>query len=258
MSVTHPTSVDDDGWRDACAVDALQRPNSRLALCVDGRYIMLARLPRGDALVALDATCYHMGGPLLHAEIEELGDGRGACLVCPWHRYHVSPTTGERVYRDLEGRYVGIPRKQRVHEVREDHSSGRIRVRLSRDPAEYESDRYAHKTPPPSARASGNMPTSGSVFQARAGVLDAERSRKECGPLASTSGIRSMVVESMRGGDGVAPWAMGAPGRAGGSSMNAFGSMHVRRPSEAHERRVTFAEDQGIREADVRDECEPG
>lgn len=258
MSATRDAPAEDDGWRDACAADALRRPNSRLALCVDGRHIMLARLPRGDALVALDATCYHMGGPLLHAEIEEVGDGRGACLVCPWHRYHVSATTGERVYRDMEGRYVGIPRKQRVHEVCEDSSSGRIRVRLSRDPVEYESDRYAHKAPPPSARASGNVPTSGSVFQSRAGGLDAERARKEWGPLARTSGVRSMVAESMRGGDGVAPWAMGAAGRAEGSSINAFGSMNVRRPREANERHVTFAEEERMgRQDDGGIECEP-
>lgn len=29
-------------------------------------------------------------------------------MVCLWYRYYVALTTGERVYRDLNGEYVGI------------------------------------------------------------------------------------------------------------------------------------------------------
>jgi hypothetical protein len=29
-------------------------------------------LRRGSALYAMDSTCYHMGGPLLHADIEDV------------------------------------------------------------------------------------------------------------------------------------------------------------------------------------------
>ena len=145
---TRDATARDDGWHDVCGVEEVSRSNARRAVCVAGRHLALVRAPAPSArLHAIDATCYHMGGPLLWAEIEEV-PGRGACAVCPWHRYHIALTTGERVYRDLNGEYVGIARKQRVHEVREDDATGRVLVRLSRDEEAWESDRYAMKAPP--------------------------------------------------------------------------------------------------------------
>ncbi|CEF98045.1 Rieske [2Fe-2S] iron-sulphur domain [Ostreococcus tauri] len=227
-------------WRDVASVDALSAPNARLAVCVDGRHLALVR--SGDSLRAIDATCYHMGGPLLRAEIEDL-PGRGACLVCPWHRYHVSLTTGERVYRNVEGAWIGIAKKQRVHEIKEDLESGRVLVRLCADEdGTWESDRYARKAPPPSVRGVGTggrgMPSSGQVFMAsRPREINDLRDGGECGPMARTSGVRSMVAESMRGGDGVAPWAM-ERGRL--DSANAFGATSVRNVRRESKINVTF------------------
>jgi len=67
--------------------------------------------PGGEALVLLiddevkayDGVCPHLGGPLLQAEI------RGDRIICPWHRYEWSLTTGEcftvpgRIWEGVEG-----------------------------------------------------------------------------------------------------------------------------------------------------------
>ena len=37
---------------------------------------------------AVDAKCYHQGGPLGEGDIEELGAGN-ICIKCPWHGYRV-------------------------------------------------------------------------------------------------------------------------------------------------------------------------
>ena len=106
-----------------------------------------ALIAHQNEVYAIDATCYHMGGPLLHADIEDHGSF-GACVVCPWHSYPISLRTGESVYHNLSGATCSKGLKQRVHEVvRRD---GRILVRLASSPEKVESDTYAFKTPPPS------------------------------------------------------------------------------------------------------------
>ena len=240
----------DDGWRDVCGVDEVSRANARRAVRVDGRHLALVRAPPPSArLHAIDATCYHMGAPLLRAEIEDV-PGRGACAVCPWHRYRIQLTTGERVYADSNGNHVGMARKQRVHEVREDRATGRVLVRLSRDEAAWESDRYAMKAPAPASAGTSAGPRSGRVFAAgRGGAMRArgEFDRLACGPLARTRDVRAMVAETMRGGDGVAPWAM--TGSRGDSSSGAFGASAMR--ARRVRKKVTFsAEGDGASEDD--------
>ena len=243
---------DDSGWHVVAPATALQRPDARLPLCVDGRHVIALRTPRG-VLRCVDATCYHMGGPLLRADIEEV-PGKGECVSCPWHRYHIALDTGERVYRDLSGETRCIAGKQRVHEIEEvmngDSSSssgggGVIRVRLSVD-GEWESDRYANKAPPPSVSAGygGGMPRSGEVFAARGmmGKYVANGVKREFGPGARSSGVKSMVAQSMRGGDGVAPWAVRGgddEGRSTGAGVGGSG-MSVRKVRK----RVVFATDE--------------
>jgi len=247
---------DDSRWHVVAPATALQRPDARLPLCVDGRHVIALRTPRG-ALRCVDATCYHMGGPLLRADIEEV-PGKGECVSCPWHRYHIALDTGERVYRDLSGETRCIAGKQRVHEIEEvtngdDSSSvGVIRVRLSVD-GEWESDRYAKKAPPPSVSAGygGGMPRSGEVFAARGmmGKNFADGVKREFGPGARSSGMKSMVAQSMRGGDGVAPWAVGGgdeEGRATGAGVGGSG-MSVRKVRK----RVAFATDEEENDSEV-------
>ena len=88
-----------------------------------------------------------MGGPLLHADIEDSGSF-GPCVVCPWHRYQISLRTGDSLYQNMSGTVCSKGFKQRVHEVVV--RDGRVLVRLASTEGKIESDTYAFKTPPPS------------------------------------------------------------------------------------------------------------
>ena len=82
------TSGDDDApFEFAARLDQLSRDDARLQVEVRGRHLMLLR--RGDEVFAMDATCYHMGAPLLHGDVEDV-PGHGACITCPWHHYQIS------------------------------------------------------------------------------------------------------------------------------------------------------------------------
>ncbi|MBN1688591.1 MAG: Rieske 2Fe-2S domain-containing protein [Candidatus Omnitrophica bacterium] len=52
-----------------------------------GRRIALFR--RGDQVHAIDAVCYHMGGPLNEGGLE------GDHVTCPWHGWEFNVVTGE-------------------------------------------------------------------------------------------------------------------------------------------------------------------
>ena len=125
----------------------------------------------------MDATCYHMGAPLLHGDVEDV-PGHGACITCPWHHYQISMTTGERLYQDMTKKTCALPKKQRVHETKT--SADAVLVRLSgggKPPSpppgtprpkphelpkpDWESDRYAFKAPPPSGKGGGGRPGAG-------------------------------------------------------------------------------------------------
>lgn len=43
---------------------------------------------------AVDEICPHTGGPLHLGDIEELGEARLPCIVCPWHSWKFSLQTG--------------------------------------------------------------------------------------------------------------------------------------------------------------------
>ena len=223
------TSGDDDApFEFAARLDQLSRDDARLQVEVRGRHLMLLR--RGDEVFAMDATCYHMGAPLLHGDVEDV-PGHGACITCPWHHYQISMTTGERLYQDMTMKTCTLPKKQRVHETKTD--AGAVLVRLSgggKPPSpppgtprpkphelpkpDWESDRYAFKAPPPSQgrQASGGrgrgVPRSGHALRAFANPA-AGGTRLH--PGLRGQGVGEMVAHSMRGGDGKAPWAMRAP-----------------------------------------------
>ena len=172
-----------------------------------------------------------MGGPLVHAEIEE-ADEYGACIVCPWHGYQISLRTGDSLYQNLQGRVCSKGYKQRVHRTR--RADGKILLQLSapadtddtETPAKVESDTYAFKPPPPSGpgpSCGGGAPQrprrSGDVLRGgpgrRAGVP--RPVAPMFGPAAGSA--TSDVARSMCGADGRAPWARpgGAPGAVGSS-----------------------------------------
>ncbi|XP_074063771.1 Rieske domain-containing protein isoform X1 [Macrotis lagotis] len=84
---------------------------------------------------AMDIRCYHSGGPLHLGEIEDF-DGR-ACIVCPWHKYKITLSTGEGLYQAINPKDPSAERKwcskgikQRIHTVTV--KNGRIYVTLSK------------------------------------------------------------------------------------------------------------------------------
>jgi NAD(P)H-flavin reductase/nitrite reductase/ring-hydroxylating ferredoxin subunit len=208
----------------------LARHNGRHLVQVDGRYVAL--IAHAGDLHALDATCYHMGGPLLHADIEDSAEF-GPCVVCPWHRYPISLTTGDSLYRNMQGVSCSKGVKQRVHEV--ERRGGKIYVRLRAGevdgaPVKVESDTYAFKPPPPSGGGgiggaggaakqksvmSGGVVRSGQVLQ-RGGTAPRTAganwlARGGGAGSAAQSQFAGMVgkdlARSMCGADGRAPWA---------------------------------------------------
>ncbi|XP_061478576.1 Rieske domain-containing protein [Rhineura floridana] len=95
---------------------------------------------------ALDCRCYHAGGPLHQGEIEDI-NGQ-PCIICPWHKYKITLTTGEGLYQAINPREPSsTPKwqskgvKQRTHRVTVD--SGKVYVTLSDIDDNIDSDYYA-------------------------------------------------------------------------------------------------------------------
>ncbi|XP_053359377.1 Rieske domain-containing protein [Clarias gariepinus] len=115
----------------------------RVVTSVDGRDVLV--LHHQGALHALDARCYHAGGPLQNGYIEEIAGH--VCIVCPWHKYKISVCDGEGFYqavdptvKPLKPRWCSKGVKQRVHKVTE--VRGHVYITLSTSPEHLESDRY--------------------------------------------------------------------------------------------------------------------
>ncbi|KAA0713886.1 Rieske domain-containing protein [Triplophysa tibetana] len=99
---------------------------------------------QGD-FYAIDARCYHAGGPLHKGDIEEF-DGR-SCIVCPWHKYKMTLAEGEGLYqavdpsvKPLKPTWCSKGVKQRVHNVTE--SNGDLFLTLNDSPGAIDSDHY--------------------------------------------------------------------------------------------------------------------
>ena len=223
---------DDEGWRFASKLAPfVQNGNFRMQLEIDTRFVVLMMSSEKD-FVCFDATCYHMGAPLLHADIEDLSrrapcdakdEKKKSCVVvCPWHHYKIDVGLGgERVYFDaFTKERKTVARRQRTHEVKVDDDEN-VYIKLNKEEESYESDRYAHKQPLKSSRSSdGNI---GSGYNRYAGTGERNRGRafKSSGEAFITSSggsggmkkreesvLGQMVGKSMSGGDGVAPWAV--------------------------------------------------
>eukprot|EP01062_Namystynia_karyoxenos_P047901 TRINITY_DN36321_c0_g1_i1.p1 TRINITY_DN36321_c0_g1~~TRINITY_DN36321_c0_g1_i1.p1 ORF type:complete len:488 (+),score=165.35 TRINITY_DN36321_c0_g1_i1:91-1464(+) len=178
------------GFVDVCSAEALRAQGGRMVTKVPPTNRYVALIADRGRLHCIDATCYHMGGPLALADVEEVG-GFGPCVTCPWHRYQISLTTGCKLLLGLDGQHKPSPQqKQRVHRAEE--REGRVLVQLSAE-GEVESDNYAFKAPAPAQRAPA-VQRSGEIF-------------------SGASPVGAMVARSMHGADGLAPWAL--PGGRG-------------------------------------------
>jgi nitrite reductase/ring-hydroxylating ferredoxin subunit len=144
-----------DGWVKVAEPGELDAPTARLHVRVGGRYISVLRY-KGQ-IYCLDSVCHHAGGPLALGDIEELDGVTGpdgsavACLVCPWHFYHVSIADGEKFYQAAQpgedgklhaGRWKSVGARQRVHDVEQRDDGVYVRLRLDGALA---SDEYACK-----------------------------------------------------------------------------------------------------------------
>ena len=232
-----PPLISDGGWRFAGKTDPFRaNKGHRAQLEIDKRFVVLMLRRRSsfsddDDFVCFDATCYHMGAPLLHADIEDDvsscfaegndANGRKSCvIVCPWHHYKIDVGLGgERVYYDaFTKERKTVARRQRTHEVRVDDEEN-VWVKLNEEEETYESDRYAFKQPLRSTRGGGGgnvvgnsnryARTSGTEeglsreFKSSGEAFNAMKGREGGGNL-----LGQMVGKSMSGGDGVAPWAI--------------------------------------------------
>jgi nitrite reductase/ring-hydroxylating ferredoxin subunit len=75
--VNHTAFQEDVGdWTDAVHTKELEEGKPR---AVEVQGIKVFMLKRGGAVVALNNTCNHAGGPLDEGKLD------GACTVCPWH-----------------------------------------------------------------------------------------------------------------------------------------------------------------------------
>jgi len=114
------------------------------------RYVTILRV--GGQLRAIDSICYHAGGPLGMGDIEEVGEGRRACLRCPWHHYLVDLETGTKWHQALERNASGKlapagwrsseQAVQRVHDVEEREGGLFVHLRLD---GECSSDHFADR-----------------------------------------------------------------------------------------------------------------
>lgn len=132
-----------------CLESDLRRDGARVHVEVAGRAISLVR--HRDTLYAIDAVCFHAGGPLTLGDIEDV-NGR-PCVSCPWHKYLIDLSSGDKLYEALEmdpstrklspAGWKSMPQLQRTHRV-QSGSDGQIYVFLQQDDREVRSDAYAY------------------------------------------------------------------------------------------------------------------
>lgn len=147
-------SVVDSSIHDVGHLSEFQEAKGR-QIELQGRMISVFR--HHGKLYALDLNCYHMGGPLAAGDIEELLVERAPgnqlevhpCVVCPWHKYKISLTTGEGIYHQVdpfsskqECDTKSRGRKQRTRIVFEEHERVMVQLNLSNE-GKLESDHYA-------------------------------------------------------------------------------------------------------------------
>eukprot|EP00164_Ancoracysta_twista_P010788 GFYU01016404.1.p1 GENE.GFYU01016404.1~~GFYU01016404.1.p1 ORF type:complete len:223 (-),score=36.75 GFYU01016404.1:221-889(-) len=125
------------------AHELLKKPNHRMEVTVGKKTLLI--MEHNKELYAMDAFCYHMGGPLMEADIEDLG--KHNCIKCPWHMYLIDIKTGEGMGMEKPkdpSTLHSKGRKQRVYPVRVDKQAN-ILVTMNDESAGdvLESDRYA-------------------------------------------------------------------------------------------------------------------
>jgi len=212
MSAPGPTPP--SAWfSDAGPLAPLAASGRALARLPSGRLVALFYRGAGADPAALDAACYHHGGPLADGAIEDLGGA--ACVSCPWHRYRLTLARGEALYEALDPATRAVSRaskgvKQRAHVARADARADRVWVCDTGAP------------PPPgaldAAAAAGGSDALAAALEAALGAegaalwLDMAAATAAAGGALPSDAYAAQPNNSARWG------APGEPPRAGGAA----------------------------------------
>ncbi len=79
------TSVESDGFLDACAVADIPEHRARI-ICLSGERVAIFKY--AGKISAVSNVCQHQNGPLGEGKIID------GCVTCPWHGYQYHPDTG--------------------------------------------------------------------------------------------------------------------------------------------------------------------
>jgi len=136
-------------------VEVESTPTKRKRVAIHGRdvtiFLFKSASKNSYDISAIDSVCYHLGGPLIEGDIEDVGGH--SCIVCPWHRYKIDLNNGDGLITSPDG-ISSKGARQRTHHVKVDN--GNILVKLM-EGGELASDHYAmmglykfptSKTPP--------------------------------------------------------------------------------------------------------------
>ncbi|NWX99857.1 RFESD protein, partial [Nothoprocta ornata] len=122
------------------------KKSQRITTKVNGREVVV--FYHEGKFYAMDARCYHAGGPLHLGDIEDI-NGQ-SCIICPWHQYKITLETGEGLYQAINPlepsptpRWLSKGVKQRIHKVTVDN--GNIYVSPPDLSVSFDSDYYADK-----------------------------------------------------------------------------------------------------------------
>ncbi|KAJ1448453.1 hypothetical protein M885DRAFT_539093 [Pelagophyceae sp. CCMP2097] len=181
-----------DEWHFAAPAESMAMDGARCHVKVGGRHVSVIR-DRG-VYYAIDAICYHAGGPLGVGDIEDIEAGGKtiACVKCPWHHYYIALADGEKFYNSLERNAANVlvpagwkssdETLQRTHDIDVRADGVFVRLRVS---GECRSDKYADRDDCANAlsgsrrraqsshvggdgrRQGGRPPPSGSIFNTR-------------------------------------------------------------------------------------------
>ncbi|KYO48719.1 Rieske domain-containing protein isoform A [Alligator mississippiensis] len=120
--------------------------SQRVIASVNGREVVVFYYEK--KFYALDSRCYHAGGPLQLADIEDI-NGQ-PCIICPWHKYKITLATGEGLYQEVDPtepsatpKWKSKGVKQKIHRVIVDN--GNVYVTPPDLSVSFDSDFYADK-----------------------------------------------------------------------------------------------------------------
>eukprot|EP00043_Microstomoeca_roanoka_P017473 m.182394 g.182394 ORF g.182394 m.182394 type:complete len:136 (+) comp16640_c3_seq4:3164-3571(+) len=122
----------DGEWQYACDLSLLPEYKG-MKVRIKERDVVVFR--DGKTAIALDARCYHAGGPLHMGDIEDVAGEK--CVRCPWHHYKFSINSGNCM--GIGRMTTPMGQKQRKHQTKVE--GDRVYVKLNLE-GSFASDQY--------------------------------------------------------------------------------------------------------------------